>query len=144
METIKQRAEKDCFLCCLAMAIGVTYEEMQRRLGTKFVEHVCKSGLVGRRDIERAFGGMGLIDQLHYRVLFILPEYASTGFIRNILWGRRACFQVRSKNYAGEHHIVFWNGEMLHDPSNKLTYEWHEVEPINIWLFSEAAYDGNR
>lgn len=141
--TIKQRADRDCFLCCLAMAIGVTYTEVNRRLGAHFIAHVCANGLVGSKDLDTAFGGLGLMPELHYKVLFILPEYVATGFLRNVLWGRRACIQVRSKNYAGEHHIVYWDGEALHDPSNKNTYKWLEVEPINIWLFSEQSWDGD-
>ena len=142
--TIKQRADKDCFLCCLAMTLGISYEEMERRLGREFVSHVAANGLVGSKDLATAFGGLGLVRELHYRVLYILPEYITTGFLRNILWGRRSCLQVRSKNYPGEHHIIYWDGEALHDPSNKKTYEWQEVEPIYIWLFSEGARDRER
>lgn len=141
--TIKQRADRDCFLCCLAMAIGIPYEEMASRLGDDFVRHVAANGLVGSKDLNTAFGGLGLVRDSHYVTLCILPEYASTGFLRNVLWGRRACIQVLSKNYKGEHHIVYWDGERLHDPSNKRTYEWHEVEPVNLWLFSESAWDGD-
>lgn len=137
--TIKQRFEKDCFLCCLAMARGVGYDLLLEELERKapgLLDRVKVSGLYDK-DVELAFGAAGFSAPDYFR-LFILPEYATHGFIRNMLSGRRACIQVRSKNYGGEMHIVFWDGASLHDPSNKLTWKWEEVEPIYLWLFNEA------
>jgi hypothetical protein len=74
-----------------------------------------------------------------YFVLFMMPEYATTGFLRNILWGRRALVQVPSKNYPGEQHIIYWDGRELHDPSNMRQWEWSQVEPIYLWIFDERC-----
>jgi hypothetical protein len=135
--TIKQRYPKDCFLCCIAMATGLTYDEAARRWGKDFVDKVAAKGLVGQKDIDFAFEAVGLKRDVDFRVLFILPEYATHGFLRNVVWGRRALFQVRSKNNVGEFHLTYWDGAALHDPSNKRTYVWDEVEPVYIWLFKE-------
>jgi hypothetical protein len=135
--TIKQRHERDCFLCCIAMVAGLTYEQAAEKWGAEFVAEVGAKGLTGSKRIDHAFGAVGLERDVHYRVLFMLPEYAALPFLRNVLWGRRALFQVRSKNNPGEHHIVFWDGAALHDPSNKRTYAWEEAEPIYVWIFDE-------
>lgn len=137
-ETIKQRHEKDCFLCCLAMAAGLTYGEAAEKWGPDFVARVAENGCYDK-DVITAFEALGLVREQHYRALFIMPEYASVGFLKNVLWGRRACVQVRSKNHAGEMHIVYWDGAALHDPSNKRTWLWDEVEPIYLWLFDERG-----
>ncbi len=73
----------------------------------------------------------------NYKVLYLSLDWGSVGFTKNMLWGRRACIQVKSKNCQDEFHIVYWDGQELFDPSNKLTYTWEEVEPIYIWLFNE-------
>ncbi len=56
-----------------------------------------------------------------------------------LLWGRRALVQVKSKNYEGQSHMVFWNGRKVFDPSPLRTFEWNEVEPQHVWLFNEVA-----
>lgn len=142
-ETIKQRYEQDCFLCCLAMAAGLPYDEALAKWGAEFVEHVSQNGLVGRIHIERAFSAIGLVRDDNYRtVIGIIPgnsDSQTAPTFRDVLWGRRACVQVPSKNYAGRYHIVFWDGRELHDPSPLKTYTWSEVEPVWIWLFDETS-----
>ena len=136
-EMVKQRHEKDCFLCCLAMALDLSLEALIARLGDELRERVITKGSYDK-DVEATFAALDLAVDRDFKRLFILPEYGTTGFIRNLLWGRRACIQVRSKNYAGEMHIVYWDGAALFDPSNKRTYEWSEVEPVYLWLFRDA------
>ena len=139
---IKQQSEKDCFMCCLAMALGLTHEQVTRGMDefdAGLAARVLAKGCYDK-DVAATFAALGLRQDQDYLRIFILPEYASTGFIRNVLWGRRACIQVRSKNYAGEMHIVYWDGVALFDPSNKRTYEWNEVEPIYLWLFNERRF----
>lgn len=155
-EPIKQRFDgddqrKDCFLCSAAMAAGVSYDEAWNALDDDL--RACfapeAKGPMGDQcdkvlsalGFERVRVGARTGDPASapgdYFVLFMLPEYATSGFLRNVLWGRRALLQVPSKNYAGEQHIIYWDGRELHDPSNKRTWAWKEVEPIYVWLFDE-------
>lgn len=143
---IKQQFEQDCFLCCIAMAIGIPYPDALARWGDELVNHVANSGLVGSRRIEQAFSAVGLRRDLDYVTVYgALPGHASwetAGESKKLLWGRRACLQVKSKNYSGRYHIVYWDGSALHDPSNLKTYTWDEVEPEYIWLFNEIPSVG--
>lgn len=141
--TIRQRHEQDCFLCCIAMAIGMSYERAALRWGDELVNHVANSGLVGSKNIEKAFGSVGLQRDRDYTTVYAqIPGHAAwetAAEIKKFLWGRRACIQVESKNYRGRFHIIYWDGKELHDPSPLKTYTWHEVEPIFVWLFNESV-----
>lgn len=141
--TIKQRYEQDCFLCCIAMAAGVSYDDAIARWGNEFVEWVGQVGLHGQKNIDRAFDGLNLKRGAGYLVVYpVLPgngkEWPHDNW-RNWLWKRRACIQVKSKNYPDRHHIVFWDGHQIHDPSPLKTYVWDEVEPVWVWLFDEIS-----
>ena len=151
---VKQRFDgdvqrKDCFLCCAVMAAGADYDAIWSLLDDQVRTAISTTGAFGNHcnhilellKFERmqvgARTGNPTDEPGDYYVLFILPEYATTGFLRNMLWGRRALIQVPSKNYKGEQHIIYWDGAALFDPSNLRTYQWHEVEPIYLWLFNE-------
>lgn len=153
---VKQRFDdgqqrKDCFLCSAAMAAGVDYDTAWAALDDTLRTCLGPSGkgpigdqcdqILTRLGLDRVRVGARTGDPSaaagDYYVLFMMPEYATSGFLRNVLWGRRALLQVPSKNYAGEQHIVYWDGRALHDPSNLREWKWGEVEPIYIWLFDE-------
>jgi len=156
-DLIQQRYEgdkqrKDCFLCSAAMAAGVDYDTAWSRLEDDLRQALGPSGRGPQGDqCDRILKHLGFDRVMvparrgpptdepgDFWVLFMLPEYATHGFLRNILWGRRALIQVPSKNYAGEHHIVYWDGRALFDPSNERMWAWPEIHPIYIWLFDEA------
>lgn len=133
----KQR--KDCFLCCIAMLLHLSYDEAWNIAGDmQPVFATTARGPSGTAECERLLGKFGLNKaDKDYQVLFMLPEYATTGFLRNVLWGRKVFAQVTSKNFSGEQHLVYWDGTDLFDPSNMRTYKWEEVEPIYLWIFDE-------
>lgn len=153
---IKQRFDvdvqrKDCFLCCAAMCAGLDYDSAWAALddelrtplltgrgpiGDQCDKILGRLGFKKRADVG-ARSSVPAGTEADYYVLFIMPEYGTTGFLRNMLWGRRALIQVLSRNYSGEHHVIYWDGHQLFDPSNKIRWEWHQVEPIYIWLFNE-------
>lgn len=156
VNAIKQRFDgdeqrKDCFLCSAAMAAGITYEQAWDALDDTLRACFGPKGrgpmgdqcdkILSKLGFERVRVGARTGDPSSapgdYFVLFMLPEYATSGFLRNVLWGRRALLQVPSKNYPGEQHIIYWDGRELFDPSNKRAWEWQEVEPIYVWLFDE-------
>lgn len=118
------------------MAARLQYDDALEKFGEEFVARVKDTGTYDN-DVKEAFSLLGWLPE-DYKKLYIMPEYVQTGFFKNMLWGRRACIQVRSKNFANGMHLVYWDGEEFHDPSTKRTYEWAEVEPIMIWLFKEV------
>ena len=126
------------------MAAGLTYDAAVEKWGTEFVEWVGVVGLHGQKNIDRAFDGLGLERDRDYKIVYpVLPgngqewPYEPYDNWRSWVWGRRACIQVKSKNYENRHHIVFWDGVLLHDPSSLKTFTWEDVEPIWVWVFNE-------
>lgn len=144
---VQQRAKNDCFLCCLIMAVGTSYEFAITLWGEEFVAKVSADGLYGRPDIDRAFGEMGMHRDVDFKSFLgqaslepAVHEFAAApGHMKALLWGRRALVQVKSKNYEGQSHIVYWDGVELFDPSPLQTYTWDEVQPEHIWLFDERV-----
>lgn len=140
--TIKQRTEMDCGICCVAMALGLPYERVIAAADEKFQETMAQHGIEDGM-LHELLARLGLQLDRDYCGRYLSMHYGSIAFTRNMLWGRRAIVEVKSKNIRyGEDsglHFVYWDGAALHDPSNKTTYEWAEVEPIKMWLFSETA-----
>jgi hypothetical protein len=61
------------------------------------------------------------------------------GFVKNCMWARKAIIEVWSLNYKEGHHVVYWDGYKVHDPSTKKTYKTlQEVEPITFILFNDV------
>lgn len=145
-DLVCQRTPHDCVLCCIAMALGRTYEDVLAhldaapacggnagKLGTFFVEVGC-----AKEEDRLALEILGLRPEKDFQQLTMSPHWATAGFLRNVLWGRRAILTVRSKNIDG-HHAIYWDGAELLDPSTRQRFEWHEVEPIAFILFRETA-----
>lgn len=141
-DIIKQRYDgdvqrKDCFLCCVAMAAWLSYEGIFIRLTDELQAIVRSRGPKGEDECDVIMQAGGFYREADYRTIFLLPEFASTGFLKNMLWGRRALVQVRSLNYMDEQHLLFWDGAEVFDPSNARTWKWRDVEPVYLWLFNE-------
>lgn len=143
-QMIKQQAPRDCYVCSLAMALGLTYEAITQRLGAEFVSRVGQQGCYGD-EVDEMFKMLGLQSGLDFQRVYRhdakrLPEYgASAEFARTILWGRRALIQVKSLNEEGKFHIVYWDGFELFDPSNNQTHRWDTLAPLNIVIFNERG-----
>ncbi len=138
---INQRTEMDCGICCVAMALALPYERVIAAADEEFRETMATNGITDAM-LHQLLSGLGLEMNRDYAARYLSLNYGSVAFTRNMLWGRRAIIEVKSKNfrYGADCglHFVFWDGEQLLDPSNKATYEWTEVEPIKMWLFREA------
>lgn len=134
----QQRTTHDCVLCCLAMAVGLSYEEALQRLGELgqfFVDVGCADG-----DDINALEILGLKRDVDFKRYKISIFWCTQGFLRNILWGRRAMLEVRSRNKEAGWHAIYWDGTELRDPSNRLTYtDWNEVEASQIIVFHERS-----
>lgn len=130
----KQRTNKDCAICTLAMFLGVPYEEV--KITTEQMESILFGGM--EREVEDAILlAHGYEVGKHYTRMHAAPWWATTGFVKNMLWGRRAIISVMSKNYRDATHAVYWDGEALYDPSTLLTHEWKEVEAIDFLMANE-------
>lgn len=136
MSNVKQHGDYDCMLACISSAVRRPLEEI---FPSEFREHVeAKHGTHGD-DCDRALQLAGLSRDVDY---WVVGGYAAAMHaIRRMLKGRRAMLQVPSlNNKPPAQHIVYWDGDNLHDPSNKQVYRWlDQVEPANVWIFNEVA-----
>ena len=138
-ETVKQQTDSDCFLACAAMAAGVSYDEAAECVPVDLLRKIQRHGTYDQ-DVQRLFSAIGLESESLSNVKTRVSDYPGYGvvtFLMLLLWGRRACIQVPSKNRSGWMHVVYWSGEELHDPSTKETYTLPEIVPINVWVFKE-------
>jgi len=136
-EIVKQQTDSDCFLCCVAMALAVPYETLCKRIGD-LVKPIQVRGSYDADEVV-VLTRMGLTEHVHYIRLIMMPQYAQTPFLRNVLWGRRAIIAVASKNNRDGKHAIYWDGNELHDPSNREIYSWGEVHPISMIIFQEVS-----
>lgn len=136
---IRQRAPSDCTLCCLAMALGLTYDELGAKLGPAFMALVSKLGTTDNEE-NAMFEALQLRKDADFQELILSPHWCSLAFAKNMLWGRRAIIAVRSKNTRDGLHNLYWDGRALFDPSNKDDYQdFREVEPISFFIFQERT-----
>jgi len=105
--TIKQKDENGCGIACLAMWLGMEYEEVRDQYFDD-----------GR------FEDRGLTDWDMWRVFSFhhvpIKKWRWKGIEE--LQGWKAILGVESLNYPGAYHYVYWDGEELHDPSPGKTY----------------------
>lgn len=150
-ELVQQRHQNDCFLCCLAMACATTYEAASEKWGDDFVSRIGRDGLYGKSDIDTAFAALGLQRDVHFRAYLCPGAFATgelgaefavvptTAKLKQLIWGRRALVQVKSKNFEGKSHMLYWDGRAVFDPSRLKTFAWDEVDPEHVWLFQEGV-----
>jgi hypothetical protein len=145
---VKQQALYDCYLACMCMVLGITYEEITQRLGSEFVARIHTQGCYGD-DVDKMYASLGLINGRDFKRVYrfeireTTKSYGSSAeFARSILWGRRALIQVKSVNDEGMHHVVYWDGFEFFDPSNRQLHQWDTLEPMNITIFNERPNVG--
>lgn len=132
---VDQRTDHDCVFCCLAMVLGLTYEQAAARAGAAFMEILNVQGCTDPME-QALYAAFGLKKEVDFLELRYSPHWASIAGVRNLLWGRRAMVTVRSKNIPDGFHMLYWDGNQVFDPSSKRRYEdWSEVEPVEMILF---------
>src|ERR1044072_519880 len=94
---IKQRTPTDCNLCCIAMALGKTYEEVDAMLTQKDTPELAKKGMSNQIE-DRLLMVFGLINGVDFTRRYPSSHLITTQYQRNMLWGRRAILSVMSKN----------------------------------------------
>lgn len=138
---IKQRESFDCGIACLAMALNLSWDDVMQSMPEQHVDELKRLGMSDSM-YKDLFAALGLVNDVDYTVRYYGHHWCNYRFFKNMLWGRRAICQVRSKNYAEGFHFVYWNGHAVYDPSTKETYstdEWpNEIEPGKVWMFNET------
>lgn len=144
---IQQRNDEDCALCCLAMLYDVPYEEMVTRIG------VQASSALGT-NLSPALSKLGFSDftgadqngnpespELVYDQSYREGLSVSQRLARYP--DHRALLSVRSLNSEKGWHVVFWDGQALHDPSTLNRYtgidEIEEARGIILFKPSEVG-----
>jgi len=136
---IKQQAEFDCVLVSIANATGKDYYEIFPEEFRRVVQEKkgCYSG-----EITQAFEYAGLTKDVDYKSLYV--RHADEAVVRSFLWKRKALIQAVSLNHEGSEHVMFWDGQELHDPSNKQVYKYlSSVYPTYVWIFNEVIIAGD-
>lgn len=103
---IEQRGKSDCVICCVAMAVGRTYDEVSAltNMGDFGLSHSAEFWLL------RRFGWTPI------RLFGFRPMYPSI-------------VTVASLNLPGRLHAVWWDGDRLFDPS---PMEKHTIESVSL------------
>ncbi|HLH94976.1 MAG TPA: hypothetical protein VKW08_07650 [Xanthobacteraceae bacterium] len=135
---VRQRTLHDCAICCMAMVSGKAYELVLEIVGDAFEpdkgmrqDQEALKRLGYRHDFEKGHP-VGDISCTH-RGFWISAE-----FYRSMAWGRRALMTVPSLNFPDGHHMIYWDGRRVLDPSTLKTYSrWDELLPSEMVLFQE-------
>lgn len=136
---IEQRTKSDCVLCCIAMVLGLTYEQAAEKAGVAFVELMNSDRGCDDKMEMALYKAMGLVKDKDFQKLHIAIHWTNVSFVRTILWGRPALLSVRSRNNADGWHKIYWTGTEIRDPSTKDKYtKWEEVEPSSVVIFNNS------
>lgn len=135
---VKQITPSDCFAACVAMALGMRYSVLRRKMGRALWDKIRKHG-TGFQDTKALLAKCGLHYEHDYWVYFPSNHLVQTHFLRVLLNGRRAIVSVNSKNNRDGQHAIYWDGARLFDPSPRKTYAWDEVEANQIVIFNERS-----
>ncbi len=103
MKLIKQRHHGDCAIAAIAMFVGVSYEDVEKKLSK--VE--LYAGLTEEREVE-VIGSFGIRVELRMNETWDPSE--------------PAVLSVPSLNLDSTLHAVYWDGSRIYDPSTKNFY----------------------
>lgn len=142
-ETVRTRAKGDCFLACVAMATGRTYEDAAEAIGKDLTAQIQETGAPmdradGMNGTDRVLARLGLEKNVHYIERYF-PSWSLHA--AEVLWGRRAILGVRSKNDAPG-HAIYWDGTRIHDPTRTdrafTSLDDPQARPAMVWMFNET------
>lgn len=106
---VPQRKRDDCSICCIAMALGMPWEEVHE------VASKTKRGYVegyGTRSVG------AVLSQLGYDTkTYAADEPEFPPILLHLLWGRRAILSLPSLNGWNGWHDVYWDGFEVFDPT---------------------------
>lgn len=138
---VPQRTTSDCSICCFAMALGRTYEEVLAAVGAHYDP---TKGLANEYEalkdlgLKCKFENGELTDDSEFcvkrRDWCIHPQ-----LLRSWVWGRRAIITVPSLNNEDGFHVVYYDGKNLFDPSTKNRYvNFTDLFPDEVIVFRET------
>lgn len=107
MQHVKQKTDNDCVLAAVAMAAGMAYNLLWTPEDT---DKTVKDRGVGGEELKALMARAGL----EYRTVYVFGN--DTGKVAELLWRRRALISMRSMNNRHGNHMVYWDGDLLHDP----------------------------
>lgn len=142
MQLIEQRTDHDCLICCFAMAIGWSYDDVLSKLaplnvdvrieGVKFDHEFMR-----RLGLDLTYSNGFPIGNAVNRVK--MWETSAEAFTFQA-WGRRAILGVPSLNFMGRSHAIYWHYDTLFDPSTKLKYTaFDQLKATEVVFFKEGG-----
>lgn len=146
---IRQRTSFDCGIASMANLFGVTYEEIAAFFSFKTDED-CSTGPIDAANIgillRRPVVAIETVEMFenynvcewYAKTIDARPVMRTPGVWR-FLAGRRAIVTVTSLNHKDTHHVVFWDGDRLCDPSNKKRHG--PLSKPQVWSFAVLAED---
>lgn len=142
---VKQRGGLDSYLCCLCMALDMTYDELTCRIGANVVYRAQHEG-IALVDIRKIWSylhireGVDVFVELRHKPLQTDGVWSgcSASSAISLIRGRRAIIEVESLHVGGEMHYVYWDGQELFDPSNNALYVSVDLKPHYMHLFNES------
>ena len=129
---INQRNPADCAVCALCMFLGVDYNDFIG--GFPFLSEKIQSVRTGglNKDVM-----MQIAATVRGRPMMIMYNHYDYNNKRKkdifkMFAGVPAVMSAMSLNYPGVAHAVYWDGEKIHDHSNKNKYTKRTIRPYEI------------
>ena len=124
METIKQKSNNDCLAAVTAMILKITYEEAldilkkQNKEGPPFND-IDLILVALKKEIY-----IGILGIDYKGMKFSIPN-ASIGKIgfEQEFWKNEYYIGVKSLNFPDKTHAIYFDGEILHDPSSNKRFK---------------------
>jgi hypothetical protein len=125
-ERIQQQNYKGCAIACLAMAAGVSYDEMFRVVEVYFDAIRPRDGYDGMNDEDER----QILLHFGFRMM---PVRRFGDGLRAYVGNNPAILCVPSINMPTYNHAVFWTGRELHDPSPYKKYSAEAAWKVAIY-----------
>lgn len=117
MKIIEQKNIGDCTICCYSMFTGIKYDELFKKFFNKneLIKGVSDNKL---KKINKYFGIKEIKKTSNLEIPMLLI--------------------VDSKNIENTHHMIYWNGKRIFDPSTKKKYR--KIPKIIYKIFQKNNY----
>lgn len=145
-ELVLQRAATDCGICALAMATGLDYRLVVRRVLEEPELYKPLEGGLQDMPLALTLFGYKWEGEPDDDITNMDRGWLSGEYVRQWAWGRRAIMMVPCLN-EGIHvgydsqiwHYIYWDGSRIMDPSPQRHYrQLEDVSPQTITLFREV------
>ena len=132
---VKQKTNYDCVLACLTMVTGKKYSKLYSK---KFVNKVVMAKGCSGDLLKEAFSKAGYTEGTNMECVY--ASNTDSKVLERLLWRRKAIIQVPSLNFEKGSHAIFWDGEVIQDPSTLQVYRWwNQLKPVYVWIFNDET-----